>query len=186
MIRGSSKLILPTVNTAVAAVLLTVGYTRPPARVGAGTVGIALCFTVNAPANLLRYLVSFLWDKHIYVHCSVANARACWVIGNAAEIGFFLIATFLAWYVVAPESGSRGQGKRAIVPSAPAERIAVDVVLLVATGFLAFLLAMNWKTREGAFSPLPGAFGMFCCFAWAVAMAISYGYDFIKVVARTR
>jgi hypothetical protein len=39
MIRGSSKLIIPTVNIAFAAVLLTVGYTRPTARVGAGTVG---------------------------------------------------------------------------------------------------------------------------------------------------
>lgn len=186
MIRGRLKLILPAVNTVAAAVLLTVGYTRPLREWAPVPWQMALCFTINAPANLLRYLVSFLWDKHIYHNCSEANARACWLTGNAVEIAFFLIATFVAWYVVALEIASRKQAKRAIVPSVPALRIVVDVVLLVAAGFLAFLLAMNWKSREGGFSPLPGNFGMFCYFAWTLALAIPYGYDLIKCVARKR
>jgi hypothetical protein len=147
---------------------------------------MALGFTINAPANLSRYFLSIFWDRYIFAHCSEANAKACWLIGNVAEIGFFLIVTFAIWYVVALEIGSTGQGKRAIVPSAPAPRIVVNVVFLTAAGFLVFLLVMNWKSREGAFSPLPAALGMFCYSAWAVAMAVPYGYDLIKCLSRKR
>jgi len=145
---------------------------------------VPLCYTINAPANLLRYFLSIFWDRFIFAHCSEANAKACWLIANVPENVFFLIVTFAMWYVVALEVGSRGKGKRAIVPTAPAPRIVVDIALLAAGGFLAFLLAMNWKSREGAFSPLPAALGMFCYSAWAVAMAVPYGYDLIKCVTR--
>jgi hypothetical protein len=186
MIRGRLKLILPTVNTVAAAVLLTVGYARPRREWAPVPWEMALCFTINAPANLLRYFLSIFWDRYIFAHCSEANARACWLIGNVTEIGFFLVVAFVMWHVVVLEIGSIGQGKRAIVPSAPAPRIVVDVALLAAAGFLIFLLVMNWKTRQGSFSPLPAALGMSCYSAWAVAMAVLYGYDLIKCVTRKR
>jgi hypothetical protein len=185
MIRGRLKLMLPTVNTAVAAVLLAVGYTRPLREWAPVPWEMALSFTINAPANLLRKLVSFLWDKHIFNNCSEANARACSLTGNAVEIASFVIATFVAWYVVALGVGARKQEKRAIVPSVPALRIVVDVVLLAAAGFLAFILVMNWKSRGAVFSPF-GDFGIFCYFAWALALGIPYGDDLIKCMARRR
>ncbi len=186
MIRGRLKVILPTVNTAVAAVLLTVGYTRPLREWAPVPWEMALCFTINAPANLLRYFLSIFWERYVFAHCSEANAKACWLIVNVPEIGFFLIVTFVTWYVVALEIGSRGQGKRAITPSTPAPRIVVDIAFLTAASFLAFLIAMNWRSRDGAFAPLPATFGVFCYSAWAVAMAIPYGYDLLKVVVRKR
>ena len=184
MLRGRPKLILPVVNTVAAAVLLAVGYTRPLREWPPGPWEMALCFTINAPANLLRYFVSRLWDKYVFTNCSEANARACLLIGNVAEIGLFLIVTFVTWYAIALEIESRGKGKRALVPSAPALRMVVDFTFLTASGFLVFLLVMNWKSRGGAFSPLPGNFGMGCYFAWALAFAIPYGYDLIKCVTR--
>jgi hypothetical protein len=113
---------------------------------------VALCFTVNGPANLSRYFLSRFWDRYFFANCSEANARACWLIAHVAAIVFFLIVTFVTWYVVGLEIGSRGRGKRAIVPSASAPRIVVDIAFPTAAGFLIFLV-MNWKSREGAFSP---------------------------------
>lgn len=75
--RRRLPVLLHGVNVAVAAVLLGVGYTRPLWEWTPVPWEIALAYAINVPANLLRNLVYFLRDKHVYPPCSVASAGTC-------------------------------------------------------------------------------------------------------------
>ena len=183
--RRRLKMMLPGANVTVAAVLLGVGYTRPLWEWVPVPWEIALAYAINVPANLLRNLVYFLWDKHVYPLCSVASAETCINFEGKIGIAIFLAGVGIVWYIVGLEIESIGQNKRAIVPSFTPLRVGADAILLLVAGILVFIVAANWRSREGTFAPLP-VLDSSCYLAWAVAIAIAYGRDLFRCVARSR
>ena len=182
--RGRLKLMLSGANVALAAALLALGYSQPRWKWAPVPWEMALSFSINVPANLLRNLAYFVWDKRVYPYCSVANAEACIQFGLRLEMAVFLVGVGVVWYVVGLEIESIGSGKRAIVPSTKALRLYVDAILLAVAALLVFIVAANWRSRAGTFAPLP-ILDIPCYFVWALAIAIPYGRDLIRCV-RTR
>ena len=182
---GRLKVVLPTVNVAVATLLLGVGYTRPLREWSPVPWEMGVCFSINAPANLLRLLLMHLWDKRVYPHCSDANARTCLLVGDVLEIGIFLIVVGIIWHLVGLEIESRGAHKRAIVPSSTPLRAGVDLVLLTGAALLTFIVVANWRSFRGVFAPCPALY-VFCYFAWALAIAVPYSADLIRCIPRGR
>jgi hypothetical protein len=183
--RGRLKVILPGVNVAVAAVLLGVGYTRPLWEWVPVPWEIALAYAINVPANLLRNLVDFLWDKHVHPLCSVAYAETCISFERKIEIAIFLVGVGLVWYIVGLEIESIGLDKRALVPSSTPFRVGADALLLLTAGLLAFIVVANWRSREEVFAPLT-VLNFSCYLAWTLAIGIAYGRDLFRCVARSR
>lgn len=78
----------------------------------------------------------FLWDKHVYPHCSVAYAETCINFEGKIGIAVFLVGVGIVWYIVGLEIESIGQDKRALVPSSTSLRVGADAVLLSVAGIL--------------------------------------------------
>jgi hypothetical protein len=188
MTRPRLSVLLAGINVAVAAVLLRVAYTRPLREWTPVPWESYWCYTINAPANLFRNLVSSLWEKHVYARCSAASAETCIAVEKVVDIGVFLLAVGLIWYVVGLEIESRGQMKRAIVPSATLLRAIVDIVLVLAGVFIAFILLANLAWFSGHRGHLSALFVLdsFCYLAWALAFGIPYGHDLVKCIAQRR
>ncbi len=177
--RAKLKVILPVVNVAIAATLLGIGYGR---RVeGWFDIPVELAYSINAPANLLRDLTWFEWNKHIYPHCSAANSEACIKAERGIETVVFLLGIAFVWYVVAVEIEAGRRGTRAMARFGTPARAFVDVVLFSVGAVFAFLFVANWRTLPN----VPGSWFIFFYLAWALALVISYGNDLVRIVRRS-
>jgi hypothetical protein len=185
MMQRRLKVILPSVNILVATLLLGWANTRPSQEWSPVPWQMVLCFSVNAPANLLRVVISRLWDKTVYPHCSLANADLCLRVGWILENVGFLLAVGLVWWLVGLEIESIGLGRRAIVPKHTPARIAVDVLLISLGALLIFLFVANWRIISVVFAPLPVVEIVFHL-AWGFAITIPYGYDLARSITRNR
>jgi hypothetical protein len=185
MRRPRLSTLLPSLNVAVAATLLCWGFTRPLQEWSPVPWEMSLCFSINAPANLLRLLISFLWDKHIQSNCSVASSKTCMSVGQVVEIGMFLVAVGVVWYVVGLEIEYGGQRKRAIVPSSTWLRAGADVFLISGGGLFAFIFVANLRELHLVFAPWP-FIGVCCFLMWALALAIPYGHHLVRCIAEGR
>jgi hypothetical protein len=182
---GRLKVILPIVNVAVAAILLGIGDTRPVQEWSPTPWEMALAFSINAPANLLRSLVSFEWDKHIYPHCSMANAETCIKFERVIEMAVFLLGVAFVWYVVALEIEATRRGTRAMARLRTPLRMLVDLVLFLAGSFFVFLFAANlgsWRLVLRSWTDL----GVVLYLVWGLALAIPYGRDLTRCLVQSR
>ena len=162
--RGRLKLILPGVNLATAAALLGVAYARPMTEGTSPTPWeMVLCFSINAPANLVRYLVSFLWDRHVYPYCPAASAETCIRIGRGIDLVVFLLGVAFFWYVVALEIEAISRGTSAMARLSTPTRVVVDASLVAAGSLFLFLAVENWRS----FHPINPWYGaaIFCSLA---------------------
>jgi hypothetical protein len=180
---GRLKVILPTVNVAMAAILLGIGYIPPVGNWS--PVSWQVVFSINAPANLLRNLVWFEWDKHVHPHCSVVSADTCIGIERVTEVAAFLLGVAFIWYVVGVEIEATRQGTRAMAHFGTLARVSADVVLFCAGAFFVFLFVANWRIMH-LFLRSWVDLRIFCYLAWALALAIPYGRDLIRCIARRR
>lgn len=176
---GRLKVILPVVNVAITAILLGIGYGHPVG--GWFDLPVELAYSINAPANLLRDLIWFEWNKHIYPHCSVANSEACIKAERGIETVAFLLSIAFVWYVVAAEIEAGRRGTRATARFGTPARVFVDVVLFSAGAVFAFLFVANWRSWHLLFRSWAGL-GVFLYLAWALALVIPYGNDLVRIV----
>lgn len=176
---GKLRVILPAVNVAITVILLGIGYGQPVG--GWFDLPVELAYSINAPANLLRNLVWFEWNKHIYPHCSVANSEACIKAERGIETVGFLLCVAFVWYVVAAEIEAGRRGTRAMARFGTPARAFVDVVLFSAGAVFVFLFVANWRTMPN----VPGSWFVFFYLAWALALVIPYGNDLVRIVRRS-
>ena len=175
------RVLLPVANVAIAAILLGIAYSQPVERWS--SVPGQLAYSLNAPANLLRNLVWFEWDKHIHPHCSLANSEACIKAERGIEMVVFLLGIAFVWYVVGMEIEAGRRGTRAMARFGTPARVFVDVVLFSAGLFFVFLFGVNWRTMHPSLRSWID-FGIFFYVAWALAFVIPYGRDLIRLAAR--
>jgi hypothetical protein len=146
---------------------------------------MALSFSINAPANLLRDLVRVLWDKHVYPNCSMENADKCIRIGMGIEIFVFLLGVAFIWYIVALEIKATRRGTITMAHLGTPARVVVDAGLVAAGSVFLILFVENWKSLHLIMAPWYGA-GIFCYLAWALFIVVSYGRDLIRCISRSR
>jgi hypothetical protein len=180
------RLVLPAVNVVGAAGLLTYGGLHPVRGngIGPGPASTVICYLVEAPAALLRNAVIWLWDRLIVENCSLANTETCYSIGNIVEILLFLLAVAVLWYVVGLEIDTRGNERRAAVPSRSEFRAVVDVAFIgagicFALGATAAWNRSGWERLGNIIVGVPYA-------AWAVVLILTYGYDLLDCIKSYR
>lgn len=177
------KVILPVANVAISAILLGIGYTQPLETWS--PVPGQLAYSINAPANLLRNLVWFEWDRHIYPHCSAVNSELCIKLERGIETVAFLFAVALVWYVVGMEIEAGRRGTRAMARFGTRARVFVDVVLFSAGLFFGFLFVANWRVMHLSLRSWIdfGIFLYLLYLVWALVFVIPYGRDLIRLAA---
>jgi len=182
---GRLRVILPTVNVAVASILLGIGYTRPLVYWSPVPWEVALCFSINAPANLLRNLVWFEWGKHVQPHCSLANVENCIKFERVIETALFLLAVAFVWYVVGLEIEATRKGTRAMACFGVPARVLVDLVLFSVGSLGVVQPGADWRSWQLPFRSRADL-GVLFYLAWSLALVIPYGHDLIRRIASLR
>lgn len=175
------KVMLPAANVGIAAILLGIGYSQPVANWS--PVPGQLAYSINAPASLLRELVWFEWDRHVYPHCSVAISEACIKAERGVETAAFLLGVAFVWYVVGMEIEAGRRGTRVMACFGAKARGFVDVILFSAGLLFVFLFVANWRTMHLSFRSWID-FEIFFFLAWALAFVLPYGRDLIRLATR--
>ncbi len=176
------KLILPGINVLIAAILLGVGYTRPIREWSPVPWQMALCFSINAPANILRYLASLLWDRYVYPNCPATSADTCIRVGFGIELVIFFLGAAFVWYVVALEIEAISRGMSAMAGLGIHARVVVNASLVAAGLLFLFLFMKNWGSSHLIMAPQYRV-GILSCFAWALVIVIVCGRDLIRCAA---
>lgn len=159
------------------AALLGIGY--PP--IGPWSpISWEVAFSINAPANLSRNLVFFVWDKHVHPLCSVANGDTCIRLERVIETTVFLLGVAFIWYVVGLEIEATGRGTGARARFGTPARVVVDVVAFLAGSLFVLLFVANVRNMHLLRTSWTDL-GIFCYLAWALAMVVPYGHDLIAV-----
>ncbi len=169
---------LPAINLTVAVILFAIGYTRPKIAWAPVPWEIALADSINAPANMMRYLVEKGFDKHVYLHCSDASAKTCFWIDWVVENLVFLLGILFVWYFVGLEIEAGRRRSRATARFGTLTRVLTDAGLLLLGSFFAFLTA--------AYLRFDGTFYALFYLAWALAIIVTYGRDIVSCIFRSR
>jgi hypothetical protein len=174
--RARLRLVLPTIQVAVAGLLLIYAnyekaaargniYYRPPAR--------EICYALNAPAALLRFAGMYLWAK---LGMPYGNSV------DAIDNTIFLFAVGMVWYLLAAVSDSGFGRRQSIVTARSRWRIGIDLLLMLPGVLFVFFSYAAWDplhwesmilklTRSALFA------------VWGLAMLIVCGRDFILSVS---
>jgi len=143
---------------------------------------MSLCFSINAPANLLRNLIYYAWDKFVYSHCSIAEADSCIKIGRLIEMGMFLLGIAISWYIVGLEIEAGRRCSPAKAEFSGSLRATMNLLLLSVGAVLVFIVVANLKALDRFVPPLHE---IFFYFAWGVALIIISGRDLFRCFNRT-
>jgi hypothetical protein len=169
---------LPAINVTVAVILFGIGYTRPKLAWAPVPWEIALADSINAPANMMRYLAEKGVDKHVYLHCSDENAKTCLRIDWVVENLVFLLGILFVWYVVGLEIEAGRRRTRAMARFGTLTRVLTDAGLLLLGSFFAFLTV--------AYLRFDGTLYALFYLAWALAIIVTYGRDIVHCIFRSR
>jgi hypothetical protein len=172
------RLLLPAINVTLSVILFGIGYTRPKIAWAPVPWEIALADSINAPANMMRYLVEKAFDKHVYLHCSDASVKTCLWIGWAVEDLVFLLGILFVWYFVGLEIEAGRQRSRATARFGTLTRVLADAGLLLLGPFFAFLTV--------AYLRFDGTLYALFYLAWALAIIVTYGRDIVLCIFRSR
>lgn len=175
---GKPRLMLPAINVTLAVILFGIGYTRPKIDWAPVPWEMALADSINAPANMMRYLVEKGFDKYVYPHCSDENAKTCLSVDWVVENLVFLLGIFFVWYVVGLEIEAGRRRSRATARFGTLTRVLTDAGLLLLGSFFAFLTV--------AYLRFDGTLYALFYLAWALAIIVTYGKDIVHCIVRSR
>jgi len=141
----------------------------------------AVCFSVNAPANLIRLLASSFWFHFVEPNCPFSRFEVCVYLSLPFEIGFFLAAVFFVWYeigVVIEQWTQAGLDRNSKV-----HRIIIDLVFVLGGGVCAFVFIENVRRFRAVLYPMP-SLGIASYAIWPLALLTLFGQDLARVCAR--
>ena len=181
------RFVLPVVNVLGGSALLIYAALRPGRGDGIspGPQPAVLCYLINAPASVFRNFAISAWDRLVVANCSAANTEACYSVGRIVEVGLFLGAVGLLWYLVGLEIESSTQDKRAAVPSWSPLRVLADSALIAIGVFLAVSAVAIWRGPVWMHSLWSGLGGITYT-AWATAFIATYGRDLFRCITQIR
>jgi hypothetical protein len=174
-LRTRLRLVLPTIQVAVAGLLLIYAnyekaaargniYYRPPAR--------DICYALNAPAALVRFVGMYLWAE---------LGRPYGNSVNAIDDAMFLFAVGLVWYVIGAVTDSRLAGDKVLSPRS-GWRIGVDLMLMLPGVLFVFLAYAAWDPLHWESITIKLTRSTLFAF-WGLGILIVCGRDFILSVS---
>jgi hypothetical protein len=168
---------LPITNLAVAVVLLCIGYTRPIREWQPSPWEIAVCYSINAPANLIRFLAQRFWFR-VTMNCPLARLESCIHLGVPFEIGVLLLAIAVLWYELGAAIERRANAS--FKCARPVQRLIIDFAFVVIGSVCVFISVEDLKNPR-RLAPIP-SMGIACYMIWGFALVLLFGQELVRAL----